>query len=221
MSNSVVNHLRNSPAKKQRSYADVANSSSGPSSNSSPSAHNNLAFRPSFDHFLARLEFLLGSEMKFRGSAQPPTPSGNAAAENSNSNLSITSGMRDGSAHVLRCLKVWYDLPSEVFFWAVSSIDRFLTKMKAQPKHLSCIAVSAFHLACRHYRAARPEDECLSVPDPADLVTISQSRCTPSDLLRMQAILVSKLDLQLDDAEQQVRHFERLNEHHLKVMSST
>lgn len=201
MSNSVVNHLRNSPAKKQRSYADVANSSR---SSSTPSATNNLAFRPSFDHYLARLEFLLGSEMKFRGSAQPPTPSaGNAAAESGgNSNLSITSGMRDGSAHVLRCLKVWYDLPSEVFFWAVSSIDRFLTKMKAQPKHLSCIAVSAFHLACRHYRAAK--EECsLSVPDPADLVTISQSRCTPSDLLRMQAILVSKLDLQLDDAEQQ------------------
>ena len=221
MSNSVVNHLRNSPAKKQRSYADVANSSRS-SSNSSPSATNNHAFRPSFDHFLARLEFLLGSEMKFRGSAQPPTPSGNAA-ENGNSNLSITSGMRDGSAHVLRCLKVWYDLPSEVFFWAVSSIDRFLTKMKAQPKHLSCIAVSAFHLACRHYEAAAAAgegDRPISVPDPADLVTISQSRCTPSDLLRMQAILVSKLDLQLDDAEQQVRHFERLKEHHFKVMSS-
>ena len=103
---------------------------------------------------------------------------------------------------------MWYDLPPEVFFWAVSSIDRFLTKMKAQPKHLSCIAVSAFHLACRHYRAAGAaagEDKLISVPDPADLVTISQSRCTPSDLLRMQAILVSKLDLQLDDAEEQVR----------------
>ena len=86
----------------------------------------------------------------------------------------------------------------------MSSIDRFLTKMKAQPKHLSCIAVSAFHLACKHYKAAYPDMQ-ISVPDPADLVTISQSRCTPSDLLRMQAILVSKLDLQLDGAEEQVR----------------
>jgi cyclin G2 len=146
--------------------------------------------------------------MKFRGSAQPPSPSSNAdnnVNNANNSNLNITSGMRDGSAHVLRCLKVWYDLPSEVFFWAVSSIDRFLTKMKAQPKHLSCIAVSAFHLACRHYKAFQEggSGKHISVPDPADLVTISQSRCTPSDLLRMQAILVSKLDLQLDDAEEQ------------------
>merc|ERR1712038_1704757 len=106
--------------------------------------------------------------------------------------------MRDGSSHVLRCLKVWYDLPSDVFFGAVSSIDRFLTKMKAQPKHLSCIAVSAFHLACRHYKAFEEGGggKHIPVPAPADLVTISQSRCTPSDLLRMQAILVSKLDLQ-------------------------
>ena len=210
MSSSVASHHRNSPAKK-KTYADVANSSR--SSSNSP-AHN-YAFRPS-DHFLARLELLLGNEMKFRGSAQPPSPSsGNADNSNSNSNLNITSGMRDGSAHVLRCLKVWYDLPSEVFFWAVSSIDRFLTKMKAQPKHLSCIAVSAFHLACRHYEAAAAAgegDRPISVPDPADLVTISQSRCTPSDLLRMQAILVSKLDLQLDDAEQQVRWSMNANE---------
>ena len=54
-------------------------------------------------HFLARLEFLLGHEMKFRGSAQLNSP------ENANSNLAITSGMRDGSAHVLRCLKVSID----------------------------------------------------------------------------------------------------------------
>ena len=38
--------------------------------------------------------------------------------------------MRDGSSHVLRCLKVWYDLPSDVFHTAVSNIDTFLAKMK-------------------------------------------------------------------------------------------
>ena len=43
--------------------------------------------------------------------------------------------MRDGSAHVLRCLKVWYDLPADVFFSAVSSIDRFLAKMKVSGIH--------------------------------------------------------------------------------------
>merc|ERR1739848_671557 len=47
----------------------------------------------------------------------------------------ISPGMRDGSAHVLRCLKVWYDLPSDVFHTAVNNIDTFLTKTKAKPKH--------------------------------------------------------------------------------------
>jgi cyclin G2 len=42
----------------------------------------------------------------------------------------ITTGIRDGSAHVLRCLKVWYDLPSDVLFIAINLMDRFLTKMK-------------------------------------------------------------------------------------------
>ena len=42
----------------------------------------------------------------------------------------ISPGMRDGSSHVLRCLKVWYDLPSDVFHTAVANIDTFLAKMK-------------------------------------------------------------------------------------------
>ena len=75
---------------------------------------------------------------------------------------------------------------------------------QAQPKHLSCIAVAAFHFACTQFR--RHQDEQLkacpangsgliAVPDPTDLVTISQSRCSPSDLLRMQTILANKLEM--------------------------
>ena len=48
----------------------------------------------------------------------------------------ISPGMRDGSAHVLRCLKVWYDLPSDVFHTAVANIDTFLAKMKVRKNRL-------------------------------------------------------------------------------------
>jgi len=109
----------------------------------------------------------------------------------------ISPGMRDGSAHVLRCLKVWYDLPSDVFHTALANIDTFLAKMKAQPKHLSCIAVSSFHLACSQVQEKlqeTPRSPAFIIPDPGDLVTISQSRCSASDLLRMEAILANKLD---------------------------
>ncbi len=52
----------------------------------------------------------------------------------------------------------------------------------------------------------RPQQElqsssCPEAPDPSDLVTISQSRCSPSDLLRMQAILADKLGLVVPDID--------------------
>jgi len=159
--------------------------------------------------FLRKLDQALELEVKFRGAMQPSSAGQNAGGglvggggkvDQVSAAGAITSGMRDGSAHVLRCLKVWYDLPSDVLFNAISSIDRFLAKMKAQPKHLSCIAVSAFHLACHQHRqlqleAEVPAELLVGIPDPADLVSISQSRCSPSDLLRMQNILQSKLEI--------------------------
>ena len=150
---------------------------------------------PEISPFLAQLDEALENELRFKGAPQPSgskCPDANGRIAPPVEPGTITSGMRDGSAHVLRCLKVWYDLPSDIFFNAVSSIDRFLSKMKAQPKHLSCIAVSAFHLACAQ---ARSKNSKVVIPEPNDLVTISQSRCSSSDLLRMQAILANKLDL--------------------------
>lgn len=78
----------------------------------------------------------------------------------------MTIGARDGAAHVLRCLKVWYDLPSDVLFAAINLVDRFLTKMKVRPKHIACISVGSFHLAIQQ----------LGLPqiDTEDLVAISQ-----------------------------------------------
>jgi cyclin G2 len=188
-------------------------SSSNNATNSENSNNNNSC--NDVHPFLRQLDQALELEVKYRGAVQPSSsnvasigPGNQNGIGNSihgSTGATITSGMRDGSAHVLRCLKVWYDLPSDVFFGAVSSIDRFLAKMKAQPKHLSCIAVSAFHLGCRQYRQLQQEqhnhsgngDELtlIAIPDPADIVGISQSRCSPSDLLRMQNILQAKLEL--------------------------
>lgn len=94
-------------------------------------------------------------------------------------------GARDGSAHVLRCLKVWYDYPSEVFFIAINLMDRFLTKMKARPKYMECISVSSFHIA-----AVQFAEKSL---DADHLVSISQCKCTGSDLKRMSEVIRNKL----------------------------
>jgi Cyclin, N-terminal domain len=78
----------------------------------------------------------------------------------------ITIGTRDGAAHVLRCLKVWYDLPKDVLFTATNLVDRFLTKMKVRPKHMACISVGSFVLAIKQLGVLPIDTE--------DLVAISQ-----------------------------------------------
>ncbi|KAK0167044.1 hypothetical protein PV327_004492 [Microctonus hyperodae] len=100
-------------------------------------------------------------------------------------NDEITIGARDGSAHVLRCLKVWYDLPSDVFFIAINLMDRFLTKMKARPKHMACISVSSFHIAAVQMAQSLDADH---------LVSISQCKCTGGDLKRMSDLIRNKLE---------------------------
>ncbi|KAI4501658.1 hypothetical protein M0802_002993 [Mischocyttarus mexicanus] len=104
-------------------------------------------------------------------------------------NDEITIEARDGSAHVLRCLKVWYDLPSDVFFLAINSMDRFLTKMKAKPKHMACISVAAFHIASVQMAQSLDVDH---------LVSISQCKCTSGDLKRMSEVIRNKLEMSPD-----------------------
>lgn len=103
----------------------------------------------------------------------------------------ITEGIRDGSAHVLRCLKVWYDLPSDVLFVANNYMDRFLSKMKVQARHMACVSVSSFSLAVQQValHGGCPET------DLRDLALISQSKCTSGDLQRMESIIALKLDV--------------------------
>lgn len=103
-------------------------------------------------------------------------------------NGEVTIGARDGAAHVLRCLKMWYEFPSDVLFGAVNLVDRFLTKMRVRPKHMACISVGSFLLAVRHLE--------LHIVDTEDLVGISQSRCTSGDVERMSSIIANKLGVQ-------------------------
>ncbi|XP_078050654.1 cyclin G [Augochlora pura] len=125
---------------------------------------------------LKQLQEALVLEVKYQPNLQLPTMS---------QNDEITIGARDGSAHVLRCLKVWYDLPSDVFFIAINLMDRFLTKMKARPKHMACISVSAFHIAAVQLAQSLDADH---------LVSISQCKCTGGDLKRMSEVIRNKLE---------------------------
>ena len=119
--------------KKQRISASSNNAINNENSNTNNSCND-------VHPFLRQLDQALELEVKYRGAVQPSSSNAANAVHGNNAGTgnaihgstgaTITSGMRDGSSHVLRCLKVWYDLPSDVFFGAVSSIDRFLAKMK-------------------------------------------------------------------------------------------
>ncbi|XP_076331242.1 cyclin-G1-like [Tachypleus tridentatus] len=99
----------------------------------------------------------------------------------------VTGTMRDNVIQVLKCLKVWYDLPLKVFIITVQTMDLFLEKVKAQPKHLSCIALSCLHL-CMGW-----VEETSKIP-PSELIRISQITCSTRDLQRMEGIIIQKLN---------------------------
>lgn len=147
----------------------------------------------SFEQMMAKLSELLALEPKYQPNLYLPQQSCNGE---------ITIGTRDGAAHVLRCLKVWYELPNDVLFAAINLVDRFLTKMKVRPKHMACISVSSFHLAVQQLN--------LSQIDTEDLVAISQCRCTSRDLVRMADIVANKLGVQMNSAPVTALAFIRL-----------
>ncbi|KAF9821502.1 hypothetical protein SFRURICE_014266, partial [Spodoptera frugiperda] len=117
---------------------------------------------------------------------------GAAHVRDAKRNGEVTTGARDGAAHVLRCLKVWYDLPADVLISAINLFDRFLTKMKVRPCHVPCITVSCMNIALEQYAADTDTKRSISVEE---LVSISQSACTAGDVLRMSRVIVDKLSL--------------------------
>lgn len=47
---------------------------------------------------------------------------------------------RDGAIHVLRFLRMWFDLPHSVFFSAVTYLDLFLARMKVSLNHFTHVS---------------------------------------------------------------------------------
>ncbi|XP_054744921.1 cyclin G isoform X1 [Anastrepha obliqua] len=106
----------------------------------------------------------------------------------------VTAGGRDGSAYVLRCLKMWYELPSDVLFLAMSLVDRFLDRMAVKPKHMACMSVASFYLAIKQQGLKPiPADELATISQ----VNLSKCGCTAGDLERMADVIANKLGVQM------------------------
>jgi len=80
----------------------------------------------------------------------------------------------------------------DTFSLTVSILDRFLSLVKAKSKYLRCIAITAYFLAIK----TMEEDE--NIPSLAELVKVSECGCSTSDVLRMERIILSKLQWTLN-----------------------
>ncbi|XP_028668579.1 cyclin-G1 [Erpetoichthys calabaricus] len=133
--------------------------------------------------FPSQLRALLEMEAKYQ-----PKSNGLRIIESAHdSGFRITSRLRDFEVKDLLSLSQFFGLSTETFSLAVNLLDRFLSIMKVQPKHLSCVALCCFYLAIKS-----TEDE-RNIPLASDLIRIAQRRFTVSDMMRMEKIILEKL----------------------------
>ncbi|CAK6978008.1 cyclin-I [Scomber scombrus] len=112
----------------------------------------------------------------------------------SSQDTDISPAQRDEAVRWLTELHSKLKMYPETLVLAVSILDRFLAPIKARPKYLRCISIACFFLAAKTCE----EDEC--VPSLRELVASSSCGCSPSEILRMERIILDKLDWDLHTA---------------------
>lgn len=86
--------------------------------------------------------------------------------------------------------KTWRLWPYDLESWDVDSLIAVVLLWQVQPKHLPCIGVCCLHIA------AKMVEEESNISLTQDLIRISQSKFTVSDLCRMEKIISEKLSVE-------------------------
>jgi len=133
--------------------------------------------------FSVQLKGLSDQEARYQ-----PKLSGLRVIESGTDNgLRMTVRLREFEVKDLLSLTRFFGFNTDTFSLAVSLLDRFLSVMKIQPKHLSCVGLCCFYIAIKSL------EEEKNVPKANDLIRISQNRFRVSDMIRMEKIILEKL----------------------------
>ncbi|KAI9999378.1 hypothetical protein NQD34_018271 [Periophthalmus magnuspinnatus] len=119
-----------------------------------------------------------------------PKEAGLNLIEATQDSTGVSAKSRDSRVKDLLSLTRFFGYSTQTFVLAVNLLDRFLAMIRVRPKHLSCVGLGCLHLA-----AKACEQQCDVTPGE-ELIRISQSGFTLSDLSRMEAIIMGKLQPQ-------------------------
>jgi hypothetical protein len=106
----------------------------------------------------------------------------------------VSPSQGDEEIRWLAKLKYQFSLYPETFALASSLLDRFSATVKAHPKYLSCVAITCFFLAAKTVE----EDE--KIPALKALARDSFCGCSAPEILRMERIILDKLNWGLHTA---------------------
>ncbi|XP_061581103.1 cyclin-G1 [Cololabis saira] len=164
---------------------------------------------PGAQPFTVQLKALTDLEGRYQ-----PKLSGLRLIESAQDNgLRMTTRLRELEVKDLLSLSRFFGFSSETFSLAISLLDRFLSVMKIQPKHLSCVGLCCFYIA------VKSSEEEKNVPLASDLIRISQNRFTVSDMIRMEKIVMEKLHWKVKAPT--ALHFLRLFHGHIQEQLDT
>lgn len=103
----------------------------------------------------------------------------------------VTRLQRDTAINNLRFLNIFYGFKPATFALATNLLDRLLSRVTTHAKYLSCIATTCFYIA------AKTQEDDMLIPGAVELCKLSQCGGQAADLLRMEHLILEKLQYDL------------------------
>ncbi|KAH3842711.1 cyclin-G1-like [Dreissena polymorpha] len=119
---------------------------------------------------------------------------------------SIGVAERDSAVTTIKSMQTFYNYNSDTFGAAVYYLDRFITKVKVKRRYLSCVTSAAFFLA------TKMNEEAEFHPSASDLASLNCHSWKPSDLKRMEKLMLDKLEWSLHSSPTCITFLETLYE---------